>query len=405
MNDQQITDLLKADVRISKSGAKNVFTPYRPVNKSANFVGRESLIKELVSCVSSGGRHVLLFGGRGVGKSSLSNAIVELVFKYFNGKVIRKSCDSSDGFESVFTSVLKELGVIDVNLTQYSNEGETGYEIGGQVSKITAKMSGKSKKVEVFKPVVNALSPSWVGNLLKSRKCIIVIDEFDTISSDQEKSKFAELLKYLSDHSERTTVILVGVAADAQELTSGHPSVQRCLLELLVPRMNNDEIRRILLNGFQHLGLVASEEVLEKIVSICGGYPYFAHLIGLKCAEILISDARRHITIDDLKTSLDRAAKNSESTMMAAYQKAVSGAHMNERALVLKIAANIDNDFSAQKIKDKIEEEMQVIIDKARISTMLRALSKVNDSPMFLKVSKGLYRFSDPRMASYIKMI
>lgn len=74
----------------------------------------------------------------------------------------------------------------------------------------------------------------------------MVIDEFDRIQNSATKAQFADLIKDLSDNNPKVTVLLVGVAKDVEELTGHHPSVERCIRQVHLPRMSPDELREML---------------------------------------------------------------------------------------------------------------------------------------------------------------
>jgi putative ribosome biogenesis GTPase RsgA len=48
-----------------------VFTPHTPVNLVELFLGRTEEVQSIVAQINTPGQHSLLFGDRGVGKSSL----------------------------------------------------------------------------------------------------------------------------------------------------------------------------------------------------------------------------------------------------------------------------------------------------------------------------------------------
>jgi Cdc6-like AAA superfamily ATPase len=269
---EEIVDGIKKAVLLEKSGVKKVFTPHTPVKTYQNLIGRADLSQQLIQCLISTGRHALLYGDRGVGKSSLANASTDLIIKkIYKGDVFKKSCDSTDKFSSLFEQPLRKAGV-NIELLQSSNETELGAEGGASLKypglEAQGKVSARKKQSATIKYDYNIESPSWVGSKIKDLNCLIVIDEFDAIKKIDEKYKVAELIKYLSDNSESVTILLVGIAKSAVELTSGHPSVRRCLLELHVGRMSELELKKILLDGSQKLGLIFQDDVINEIVSI-----------------------------------------------------------------------------------------------------------------------------------------
>lgn len=97
-----------------------------------------------------------------------------------------------------------------------------------------------------------AQSPSWICDKIKDLNILLLIDEFDSIQNKDDKHKVAELIKLLSDSNSSLKIFVVGIAASAEELTAGHPSVQRCLKEIKLDKMSQRElvdiIKMVLLN-------------------------------------------------------------------------------------------------------------------------------------------------------------
>lgn len=57
--------------------ASAVFTPAVPISSDSLFAGRSTQISKLVDAINQRGQHAVLFGERGVGKTSLANVLGE----------------------------------------------------------------------------------------------------------------------------------------------------------------------------------------------------------------------------------------------------------------------------------------------------------------------------------------
>ncbi|KPZ56269.1 ATP-binding protein [Pseudoalteromonas sp. P1-25] len=223
---------LEREFKIIKSGIRDIFTPHIPVDEKEHFFGREEEATRLVSVINSPGQHILVYGDRGVGKTSLAKTTCKvLLHKLQRGLFFEKSCDSRDTFATIFEKPLEASGV-DFSFkekTQTHNEGAgAGLDIGIAKANIASKREIKTTTSAIFKPD----SPSWVANQLKDLSGVFLIDEADSIQSDDDKKKIAELIKLLSDSNSDFKLVVVGIAATGEELTAGHPSVERCLKEV-----------------------------------------------------------------------------------------------------------------------------------------------------------------------------
>lgn len=206
----------------------------------------------------------------------------------------RKKCDSGDTFSSIFEEPLEECGV-DLSFKEQTNThnqgGDAGINAGFVKAGVTSRHETKKTTMSSYKPE----SPSWVANQLKSLSGIILIDEADAITENSDKKKIAELIKLLSDLNSTFKIVVVGIAETGEELTAGHPSVERCLKEVCLQRMTDDDLKKLILNGMEKLSLRPDDAVVDKIVDISAGFPHFTHLVCLKCAEAAIINKNKHI--------------------------------------------------------------------------------------------------------------
>src|SRR5262249_15272665 len=84
------------------------FRPAAPIDRRSPFSRRSDAISELFSIAAQPGQHAVIFGERGVGKTSLAAVSAEM-FKSANILVARATCDVSDDFGSVWRKALDEL--------------------------------------------------------------------------------------------------------------------------------------------------------------------------------------------------------------------------------------------------------------------------------------------------------
>lgn len=68
----KINSLKKDDWQHLDFEARQLFSPAAPINAADLFAGRREEIKRFISAIDERGRHVILYGERGVGKTSLA---------------------------------------------------------------------------------------------------------------------------------------------------------------------------------------------------------------------------------------------------------------------------------------------------------------------------------------------
>lgn len=80
-----------------------VFSPGAPVDKYTLFAGRTEHVREVLNAVNQRGQHVVLFGERGVGKTSLANVLSKIMYSsgFAGVKSGAINCDGTDDFSSL----------------------------------------------------------------------------------------------------------------------------------------------------------------------------------------------------------------------------------------------------------------------------------------------------------------
>ena len=299
---------INREVKIVKSGVRKVFTPHSPVDNITHFFGREDEASRFVSVINTEGQHVLVYGDRGVGKTSLAVTTCRVLLQGImgGGKYIEKRCDSSDTFETIVKKVLRGLEV-ECQAKEVTHTKNEGGKASLKIPVLGAEIDTHTQNMTKIAHDFNISSPSWVAEQLQEKSGIFLIDEVDAVSSKEDRKKLAELVKLLSDNKSTLKIVMVGIASTGSDLTAGHPSVQRCLKEVELKRMIDDDIKKIIVNGFKKLGQIPTEEVVERITDISAGLPHFTQLICLKCAESCVISGNKHITSEVLNQALEDA--------------------------------------------------------------------------------------------------
>lgn len=390
---------MEAEAAIVESGVREVFTPHQPISDVELLLGRQTEVKKLVQTLNTPGQHVLLFGERGVGKSSLANVVCLMLRVMITRKVFVKRCDQSDTFESVLRGPLAEVGG-DLTLRKVTQQK------GGKASLDVRFVQGeKTKTIVSDYDVSNSLSPSTVAELIHDLDGMLVIDEVDAIAKAVERRKLAELIKLLSDAGSNFKILLVGIADTGSELTASHPSVQRCVRETELKRMPVDELKQIVIKGAKAVGLNFTPKVISSIASLSAGYPHFTHLIALKCAELAIASNRTEIRDIHLNEALELAVEDAEGTLKQDYDRATrsAGTRMYQN-IVIAAASMKSEEFSASGLRDEIQKLTGKPISQGSLNNFLKRLLSDNGASILRRVTKGVYRFSDPRMASFARI-
>ena len=195
--------------------ASKTFRPRTPIATRDLFAGRWDQITTLIDAVNQAGLHAVIYGERGVGKTSLSNVIGPIVATFdqedpTRGQrlVIKTIASSDDTFSSLWHSLFSQI-------TWKDNRPVYGVLPGSKAPQPLRKAFnlGDVLTVDDVRKVVSMMPGA-----------VYIIDEFDRAAHEASKN-FTDLMKALSDFGVECTVILVGVAETIDALMSDHASI------------------------------------------------------------------------------------------------------------------------------------------------------------------------------------
>ncbi len=282
-----------------------VFSPAAPIDTIDLFTGRAVQLKKVVDAVSTRGQHAIIYGERGVGKTSLANVLKDMLSGGEDATVIKVNCVQEDTYEGAWRNALADMA--------WNVEVGDGRVDEYRLSQYLPEHFGPGDVRRVLQPLV---APP--GN------AVVIFDEFDRLRDRLQQGLFADTIKDLSDNSVRVTLVLVGVADDVDQLIAEHASIDRALLQIPMPRMSQEELQEIIHRAMTTLEMTIDADGLELIVLLSQGLPHYTHLIGKQSTLAAIDGDRGHITAEDVQAGIRRAVEDSQQSIQSAYKNATS---------------------------------------------------------------------------------
>src|SRR6266446_7840117 len=227
--------------------AGQTFTPSTPIAVAELFSGRKKEVGQLIEAIAERGRHAIVYGERGVGKTSLSQ-VVPLMLPRSIRRIhhIRRAADPSDNFTSIWRKVLRDIRLV--------TEGD-----GASVN-VADLYAGRPITPD---DVVRELSAFNQNDIP-----IIDVDEFNEVADEATPKLMANTIKGLSDEGVNATLIVVGMADNVDELIAGHESINRCCEEVLMPRMKHEELHEVIESRVARLGMQIEGNAKWKITNL-----------------------------------------------------------------------------------------------------------------------------------------
>ena len=383
-----------------------VFRPSAPTEDRGMFKGRTAELGGVLSAVQQVGQHVIVYGERGVGKTSLAymarDAFHQASAK--SGVVVRLACGNDDNFPTVWKKLTHHL------------QSHVDLAADGTADRL-------EKAVDKYEDIIemsDSVTPDCVARGLKvvanTVPLVVILDEFDRIGAWEDTVLFADLIKMLSDDLVKCTVFIVGVADNVAGLLSGHASIDRALRQVHMPRMSQSELSAIVVGGFERfeqlsgVKITLGADAVRAIVRLSQGFPYYTHLLAGSIGELALRSRKYDVSSFDVFSALVRATSEAAHSIRVAYTDAVSSAKPAQFDLTLLACAVANADELGFFAPADLREPLSHFSGKSRTTpSFLAHLKRFADSPFYILDTRGdgrktRYRFRDPLMKPFVMM-
>jgi Cdc6-like AAA superfamily ATPase len=376
--------------------AHRVFTPAKPVEDDALFAGRSEELNAIIDAINHPGQHVILYGERGVGKTSLTNVIEAHLAEHSGVVAPRVNASADDTYSSLLRRVFSGIKV----QVQQARAGMTG----GSYTREHELSQELPENIDI------SIVRSMAEEIGKDRLLILIIDEFDVVRVVRTRRNIAETIKAFSDYNVPATILLVGVGDTVTELLKEHQSVSRSLVEVQMPRMSRQELAQIVDRGMHRLGLAINLEAKERIVNLSRGLPNFTHLLGLYATLCAINSGSRTVRLSDVEGAVSQAIRRSHLSIIQSYTTATSSVRPEAlfREVLLACALAPANElgwFTAAAVRDPLERIVGRRIDIPGYSRHLRDFASASRGSVLQKLGaphNTQFRFSSPLLQPFV---
>ncbi|MCK4343541.1 MAG: ATP-binding protein [Phycisphaerae bacterium] len=389
---------------------EQAFRPFAPISLPDFFKGRADNVTSLQTELRTSGRQVAIYGERGVGKTSL--AMLADFFARFNDETTHMvRCQVESTYDSIFEQLLLEAGLEYVPETIETEARRQGGLAAGPAS-ITGAKSTRTRG----RAIVSAqrLGPSLLLRRFAEQEGLLIIDEYDRVQDKTTHTRLAETLKHFSDAASKTKIIVVGVAETLAELVGEHQSLTRCLAEIQLDRMTGDELSEIISAGEERAGVTFQEGVRQKIIALSDGFPFYTHLLSKYSADeagrVLLDnpEAKPVVSEPEYRKALQKAVTGGEATLRDAYRTAVITVKRKTemyKNVLWAVAYSQSHEVQVQEIADNIGLLTGKRPRHEGLSNYLGPLTKPEKKEVLVRVRQGYYKFANPLMRAYIRLI
>ena len=356
----------------------DVFSPATAISAKARFHGRIDILRRVIDAVNQAGQHVMIYGERGAGKTSIANVVAEFLQPFTSEEIasFKVNCLRESSFDSIWKAFLKHLNV-------------------------------------PAKPSYETLTPHDVLDALPlDQKVILIVDEFDRIENPDVDAAFADTIKTLSDFEIDTTLVVVGVADDVDDLIAEHESIDRCLVQVHLPRMEFSELTQIVEEGIGAVEMEISQQAVEQICTLSLGLPHYTHALGLASGRAAIDDQNTSIDTNHVDHAVASLIRNTQQSILRTFDLATAsprGENLYFQVLLACALAPTDHlgYFRAADVREPYSKIMNRRYDIPAFSRHLhdfRTDGRGSVLQRFGELHRFRFRFADPMMQPYVLM-
>lgn len=389
----------------------------RPISTFQHLHGRESAMHTIEKALAMRGRHVFIYGERGVGKSSLAQSAANKV-QSADRDFILVECSKDTTFEQIVQSILWKTRKESTKSSKSKLEFETGVEtpFGLKVPiRVSQEKEARTGNGFVAPDILDSYSDALarlVGDYAATP--VIVLDEFDTIERPEERAKFASLLKQLGDKDVGVKFIFSGIGDSLETLLGGHQSAIRQLETLRLERLDHAgrwDILRAVADAFQ---VDVPRNIEVRIGCVSDGFPYFIHLIAEKLFWVLFEheETVTEATTTDYEKAIQDAVSGIAPHLRRKYELATRGREPVFEHVLWAMSDAYEMDRPGVAVYESYRSMMKVlgrtdIVSEDVVKRTLTKLKAESSGTILcgLEKRKGWYRFSEGMVRGYTRLV
>jgi len=378
-----------------------------PIKRGDMFQGRVTQVREVVDAINLPGKHVVIYGEAGVGKTSLGQILKTKLKEIAPNPIISAlvNCDSGDDYSSIWSKMFENLDDDYPDISGAANNAQEEQEEDLEEASGTLVVIGES--------ITPSLTPRDVRKRLEPFAdhgvAYVILDEFDTIKNLGVRRLMADTIKLFSDREVPVTIILIGVAENISGLIEDHHSIGRCLREVHVPRMPLKELVEIVKTGFSQVEMTVKEDALEEIAGLSRGLPHYTHSLSLYAGRCALDERRLEVSKQDVTSAVKLAVGQTNESIRHKYKEATYSPKKKtlHRAVLLACSLADCDEFGYFQPGD-VAEQLKVIEGKEfttdRFFTHLQKFCELDVLRKTGGEYKWRYQFSNPLMQPYVIM-
>lgn len=388
-------------------------TPSKEIVQKERLLGRDGYLKQIERALHSEGRHIFIFGDRGIGKTSLAVTAAALN-NFVDERPIYVPCGMNTSFADVLLAISNSTVPVEQRMEQKKQSG--GFNLSlPSIGGLGANYGLETKSLPKVSNITEALDVLRYLSKKRRGRTIVIVDEFDRIAEDADKILFSELIKNSStlDLASDVRFIFCGIGRNVEELLGAHQSAGRYLEPVELEKLHHNFLWDIIRNVAERTGVNVPAEYLTRIGLISDGFPHFVHLIG-QCMFWAMHDDPRNVESCDrshYEAGIKGALQKTEVWLKMAYQKATektkNKVEYEEALWALADKAETRrqvSDVYSRSYKRIMSQRQGKLLDKETFNDRLLTLKKPTHGEIVIGHGAGWFSFKESVLRGYVRL-
>ena len=385
-----------------------VFFPSKAITSPENLVGRVAQLDKIKRAFSNDGKQVFIYGERGVGKTSLAKTAAFL-YQSCDNEPILVACSPDSKFSDIMRDIVRGCLPDNEAMRKVTNSEHRNLGVKG-LSHQAVKTIEQGDVPEITN-VNEAIKLLKFAGQLHSDKPVVIVDEFDRIGDNQERGKFADFLKQISDQELEIRFIFCGISKDIDGLIGEHFSAGRYISPVELGPLPPDALWQIFERAEEVFGVTIDKEIKIRAGIIADGYPYFMHLIGDSLLWNMFQERCDIATAPVFDNSIGQAVDEAEPMLKQHYDNATQKYEsVDYREVLWSVAAP---KVFPKKWKEIYDEYYKKMVSRTESGPKLSPdnyykrllnLTKPSHGEILHTNENGWYQFRENVVRSYVRL-
>lgn len=386
-------------------------SPTSPIQSQQHLFGRETQFDQIQQSLYAPGRSVFIYGDRGVGKTSLAQTVAYAQHSSSDNPVLI-ACEPSSTFIGLMQSTLQHLDTATPHDSTVVHKIKLGFKgVGIEAERTKRQEQPPNDPAPVDLNSVMA-SLAEISEVRSGSAAVVVIDEFDRIASDSERSRFADFIKQVGDQRLPIKFVFCGVADSLQKLLGAHGSCYRYLDGVELKNLPWEARFAIIDNAAKSLSVRVDDRPRMRIAAISDGFPHYIHRM---CEQLFWQMFKDPLpcevpTAAHYQQAVALSVLRIEQHLRVTYEKAIMKDSPGYEQVLWAVADHSDMVRNTEAIYDSYVQIMNEsdgdaeTMDRPTLVSRLNTLKGAGSGHILISPRKGWYQFREGMMRGYVRL-